>query len=210
MARRSKAPDEALGPAVDGLSLVQPAQRDQPAPPMPEAEPEVPEEPVEIVEHPVALLCGQGPVVESVGRLAESCGFIVEHVVREDNSNLSMTEENPWLRLDNFDNFVEDCAIDRHYFVCIFLDDIADCETILRQCLESQASYIGLWADMEKRSAIFAGLKTAGAPDAELAAVRCPIGLNLGASTPDQLAVAVVAEMLATRQGTMQRLLYED
>ena len=39
---------------------------------------------------------------------------------------------------------------------------------------------------------------------------RCPIGLSIGAETPGQIAVSVVAELLAARAGTLQRLRFED
>ena len=71
-------------------------------------------------------------------------------------------------------------------------------------------SYIGMIGSKSKREQVYAFLRAQGVPDAELAAVRCPIGLSIGAETPRQIAVSVVAELLAARAGTLQRLRFED
>lgn len=203
MAKRSREPDEAIGPAVDGLNIpiIPPAPEPEPEP---ESEPDAVSED-NVVEHPVALICGGGPIAETTATLAGECGFIVEYVIREEEG--SGDEQDFRLRLQDFDNFVQDLGIDRNFFVCIFLENIEDCESIMYQCLESQASYIGLFAEAEKRARIFENLRASGVPDAELATVHCPIGLNIGASTPEQLAVGITAELLACKNGTMKKLL---
>lgn len=196
--------DEAIGPVLDGL--------DAPKIPEPIEEPEpTPEtEEIEVVEHPVALLCGHGLVVDEVGKLAESCGFILEFALLEDEPAPLYASDQQIFRLDDYEKFASDCLVDRNYFVCIFCAEIEDCVTVLRQCLESDASYLGLYADETEKSEIYAKLREGGAPDAELAAIGCPIGLNIGARTPEQLAVGVVAQMLAVGNGTTKRLTWDN
>lgn len=209
MARRGNEPDEAIGPTLDGFDY-QDLRLPRPEPETPMEEPEDSLEVDEVIEHPVALICGSGVVPGAVARLAEECGFIVEHALAEGDPQPEFSSPAQIHRVASFDNFIVDHEIDRNFFVCVFLEDEEDTEAILIACLESQARYIGVWANDGGRERIFANLRAAGVPDAELAAVHCPIGLNLGASTPEQMAVAVVAEMLAARNGTMQRLLRED
>ena len=76
--------------------------------------------------------------------------------------------------------------------------------------IESHAFYIGVWASPEERGDLFAKLKEMGVPDAELAPVCCPIGLSVYAENPVQASVAVVAELLAARAGTLGRLRLDD
>ncbi|MBD5607474.1 MAG: XdhC/CoxF family protein [Desulfovibrio sp.] len=198
--------DEAIGPVLDGLDT--PKNPEPSHEPEPESKPE-PEE-IEIVEHPVVLLCGHGLVVDELGKLAETCGFILEFALLQDEPAPPYATEEQIFRLDDYDNFASDCMVDRNYFVCIFCAEIDDCVAILRQCLESDASYLGLYADENEKSEIYAKLREAGAPDAELAAIGCPIGLNIGARTPEQLAVGVIAQILATSNGTTKRLTWDN
>lgn len=207
MSRRGSEPVEALGPQVDGLEGF-PALT--PEPEIEEVAPEaLPEPAAEEMETPVALLCGSGALVDSVGRLARDCGFAVElalnHAPEYSPDYCQDVKEIPDWR-----DFVEKCGVDRNYFVCIFVDEDLDCEDILLQCLPSDAAYLGVLGDAGRRKQIFAGLREAGAPDAELAAIACPMGLNIGAVDNSQTAVGIVAEIMAAKAGTLKRLRYND
>lgn len=209
MAKRKREPEEAIGPVLDGmdqLERLEMALRPQPEPeeaPEPEQEPE-PEAPQ------VMLICGsRGPALECA-RLAAKCGFMIE--LADDAplppaGGLAQLAQAVHL-LQDYDNLVEECGIDKNHFVCVFVDSPAECEHIIYQCLPSDAAYVGAWADKEKRREIFARLKEDGAPDAELAAICCPMGLGIGSRTPEQDAVAVVAEMLAAGSGALKSLRY--
>lgn len=209
MSKRSREPEEALGPSLDGndqIERLELALRPQPEPveePEPEPEPEEPQ---------IALICGGGEIALACARLARECGFLIELVVKEAPApGDELAELADVVRLlEDYDNLVEACAVDSNHYVCIFTPDAADCEHILYQCLPSDAAYLGAWADKSLRRAIFAKLKEDGAPDAELAAICCPMGLGIGARTPEQDAVSVVAEMLAARSGVLKRLRYAD
>lgn len=218
MSKHGSEPDEALGPAVNGLDalkslIIENAAREETQGldggkiPL-ESDYIEDGTDIEVIEEPVALFCGSGPEVEAAATLAANCGFNVELAVNEADEDLALAM--PQARkihvTPDFEDFVAACGIGKNHFVCIFEDDITDCELILSQCLASDACYLGLSGDMQKRSEVFARLKEDGAPDAELAAVCCPIGLNIRAVTPAQLAVGVVAELLAARGGTLKRL----
>lgn len=222
MPKRGSEPDEALGPAIDGLGGLDGMENVQPqsmdAPEMPEAglpmplEDEVALAPVYEDEIPVLLVFGQGPEAQAVGRLASACGFDLEVALAEAPADFSeiFPDAQKMRILPDYLDIVDNCEMDRNFYVCIFVKDAGECETILSQCLASHAAYIGLMADREKRGEIYAMLKKDGAPDAELAAVCCPMGLPLGAENPEQKAVSIVAELLAARAGTLKRLRYED
>jgi xanthine/CO dehydrogenase XdhC/CoxF family maturation factor len=73
----------------------------------------------------------------------------------------------------------------------------------LRFSLESAAGYIGVLGPRTRYEKLLAGLAAQGyIPDAaKLARVRSPVGLALGAETPDEVAVSIVGELLAIRRG---------
>ena len=83
----------------------------------------------------------------------------------------------------------------------------------LQQAANQRLSYTAkrtMIGSKTKREQVYAALRSQGVPDAELAAVCCPIGLTIKAETPQQIAVSIVAELLASRAGTLVRLRFDD
>jgi xanthine dehydrogenase accessory factor len=72
---------------------------------------------------------------------------------------------------------------------------------VLRQALASPAGYIGMLGSRRRGSAILALLREEGLAEAALARVRVPIGLDLGARTAPEIALAILAEVVAVRNG---------
>ena len=73
---------------------------------------------------------------------------------------------------------------------------------VLAQALETEAFYIGMIGSSSKKASVYRALRAQGVSDAALARVCCPIG----ADTPQQIAVSVVAELMAARAGTLGAL----
>ncbi|HSS45092.1 MAG TPA: XdhC/CoxI family protein [Thermoanaerobaculia bacterium] len=63
------------------------------------------------------------------------------------------------------------------------------------------AKYLGLIGSRRKIRGVFARLAGEGVPEERLSAVRAPIGLEIGAITPEEIAVSILAEMTAVRRG---------
>lgn len=216
MASHANEPDEAMGPQIDGLEkfgefLNMPAPLTDvawddaengeaaDARPEPEAEP------------PVALLCGWNNVSAAVADLASGCGFRIELVLAEEVSYENIPAEVATVRVaSDFANLVETCEIGREHFICVFVEEPDECENILRQCLASDAAYLGAYSAAGTKKEIFRRLREGGVPEAELAPVCCPIGLNIGADTSRQEAVAIVAQLLAVKNGKLKRLHYGE
>lgn len=72
---------------------------------------------------------------------------------------------------------------------------------ILERVVASGASYVGLLGSRRKRAVITKALTAAGVRAESLARVRVPVGLAIGAVTPEEIAVSVVAELIAWRRG---------
>lgn len=161
---------------------------------------------------PVLLLCGGGHVSLEVARLAHSCGFVVDVV--DDREEFSNAGRFPMARhcrvLPGYENLVQTCDIGRRHFVAIITRGHSFDRETLAQALTSHAQYVGMIGSRTKREQVYAALRKQGVPDAELAAVCCPIGLSIEAETPQQIAVSIVAELLAARAGTLVRLRFDD
>ena len=157
---------------------------------------------------PVLLLCGAGHVACACASLAQQCGFTVDVV--DDREGFASYERFPLARacltLPDFDDLIERLHVAQQHFVVIMTHSHALDLKVLSQILASSACYIGLLGSSTKRRELYAKLRANGVPSTELAAVHCPVGLQIGAETPEQIAVSIVAELLAARTGTLKQL----
>ncbi len=70
-------------------------------------------------------------------------------------------------------------------------------EQVLEAVIESPAAYIGMMGSPRKVKEVMSSLRQKGIPEHRLQAVHAPIGLNIGTETPGEIAVSIVAEMMA-------------
>ena len=82
-------------------------------------------------------------------------------------------------------------------------------EEPLEAALASGAGYIGLVASSKRATAVLGGLRERGLDEEALARVRSPAGLDLGPSAQDEIAVAILAELVAWRHTRSQDVLVE-
>ena len=88
---------------------------------------------------------------------------------------------------------------DDSYVVLITTDHISD-EAALRFSIKSPAPYIGMIGSIAKCKSILEHLRADGIPEEDLDRVYAPIGLDLGGTRPQEIAVAILAEIIACRQ----------
>ena len=147
-----------------------------------------------------------------MARLAHACDFVVDVV--DDRDEFSNAARFPMARrclvLPGYENLVQNCGIGRRHFVAIVTRGHSFDREVLAQALASHAQYVGMIGSKTKREQVYAALRKQGVPGTELAAVCCPIGLSIEAETPQQIAVSIVAELLAARAGTLMRLRFDD
>lgn len=74
-------------------------------------------------------------------------------------------------------------------------------ELILKKALQTRAGYIGMIGSRKKRETIYQHLLSDGFTDADIARVHSPIGLSIGAETPEEIAVSIAAELIKFRAG---------
>ena len=73
-------------------------------------------------------------------------------------------------------------------------------EDALRCALEAGCEYVGLVASRKRGHAVLAELREAGVPEEALAAVHTPAGLAIGAKTHEEIALSILAELVAVRR----------
>ncbi len=74
-----------------------------------------------------------------------------------------------------------------------------DDQLVQAQMLKTPARYIGVIGSRRKAASVFASLRAQGFNDGELKRITTPIGLNIGAETPAEIAVSIAAELIQVR-----------
>jgi xanthine dehydrogenase accessory factor len=148
-----------------------------------------------------ALFCGAGHVAQASAALAARVDFRVE--VLDDRREFANAARFPTAHavhvIPDFGQALAVCPADTGTFVVILTRGHLHDRTVLAQALRSPAAYIGMIGSRRKRAAIFADLLREGFLDSDLARVHAPIGVDIGAETPEELAVSIVAELIQAR-----------
>jgi xanthine dehydrogenase accessory factor len=164
---------------------------------------------VQLLVEPVAtaktlLLFGAGHVSMPTARLAAEVGFRV--VVIDDRAQFANRQRfasADQIRVPaDFASALAGVSIDADSFAVILTRGHRYDKEVLSQILRTEAGYIGMIGSRRKRDAIYGALREEGFSDDDFKRVHCPVGLSIGAETPEEIAVSIVAELIACRAGT--------
>ncbi|HKU37221.1 MAG TPA: XdhC family protein [Polyangiales bacterium] len=155
-------------------------------------------EPIEAV--PRLVLFGAGHIAKPTAALARSVGFAV-HVVDE-REELITPERFPECELTQRDaaGALKRMALGERDYVLIVTHDHQLDEELLALALQQSAAYIGLVGSKRKVFRLVQRI-SARRGEQDLSRVFAPVGLDLGAQTPEEIAVSIVAELVALRRG---------
>lgn len=156
-------------------------------------------EPIERV--PRVLIFGAGHVGRAVAQVAAGAGFRV--VVTDDRGDFANKEWVPWAHeviADDFRAVLDRFTLDEDDYVLATTRGHSMDAYIVERTAASPARYVGMLGSMRKRAVIWRALEEAGVPRESLERVRVPIGEPIGADTPEEIAVAVVAELIRVRR----------
>jgi xanthine dehydrogenase accessory factor len=155
------------------------------------------------------VICGAGHVAQPLARLALDAGYQV--LVVDDRPEYLAPDRFPHAatQLVSFAGLLECIAPDERTAIVVVTRSHEHDETVLRQVLAAPASYLGVIGSRTKVARMFQGLRAAGYDNAQLARVHAPIGLDIGAQTPAEIAVAILAEIIQARLGGSGRPLSE-
>ncbi len=164
---------------------------------------------VEILQPPPRLLVvSGGDDAVPLARLAASVGF---RVVVADRRPGLLTRERfpaPIQRVEaDAAQLRERVALDSESFAVVMTHNFADDTDYLRSLLQTPARYLGVLGPRQRTQRILGLLRAEGDVDAER--IFGPVGLDIGTDGAEQVALSVVAEMLAVRSGRRPRSLRE-
>jgi len=146
------------------------------------------------------FIAGAGHVARYTARVAAMAGFQVTVMDdRPEFASKSRFPESHSVQVKDLRSCLEGLAIGPDSSIVILTrGHLCDAE-VLEQSLATRAGYIGMIGSRRKRDAVYEKLRGKGFTGADFARVRCPIGLAIGAQTPEEIAVSITAELIAAR-----------
>ncbi|HVH25795.1 MAG TPA: XdhC/CoxI family protein [Vicinamibacterales bacterium] len=159
-------------------------------------------EPIE--PSPQLYVIGAGHVGFHLARLAYEVGFRV--TVIDDREKFANAERFPTAEqvvVDDIPTWISQAAIPAHaYSVIVTRGHTNDLEA-LRALAPRELRYLGLIGSRAKVARIFEALRSDAMPEEHLSRVHAPIGLDIGAVTPQEIAVSILAELIAVKHGKL-------
>lgn len=155
---------------------------------------------------PELLIAGAGHVGKAVGNLASMMGF--QTVVVDDRSEFACKENLPEIDqvvCGKIPQVIKKWHITEHTFIVIVTRGHQHDGATLAACINSQAAFIGMIGSRRKSMLIRKRLEEKGvASKARLERVVCPIGLEIGSVSVNEIALSIVSQLVAFRRnGTL-------
>ena len=150
-----------------------------------------------------AHIFGGGHVARPTAHLAALVGFRVH--VYDDRREFANPERFPDAHairvLEGFPGCFDGLSLNAEDFVVILTRGHLHDQNVLAGALRTGAGYIGMIGSGRKRRTIYGNLREEGVSKEAIDRVHCPIGLSIGAETPEEIAVSIVGELIAARAG---------
>ncbi|MCP1102093.1 xanthine dehydrogenase accessory factor [Aequitasia blattaphilus] len=143
---------------------------------------------------------GGGHVSQALVPVLASVEF--QCIVLEDREEFTKRELFPGvcqtIRTDNH-QILGGVTIQQEDYVVIMTRGHKDDERIMEQILKTPAKYIGVIGSRKKKAGVFERLKKKGFTEQDFERITTPIGLAIGAKTPAEIAISIVAQMIQIR-----------
>ncbi len=101
----------------------------------------------------------------------------------------------------NMQKIAESVTITEEDYVCVMTRGHKDDTIVQEQILRTPAKYIGVIGSRKKKAAVFRALKQSGLTEKDLERITTPIGLEIQAETPAEIAVSIAAQLIQVRAG---------
>jgi xanthine dehydrogenase accessory factor len=154
-----------------------------------------------VTPQPRIIMIGGGHVGLAVARLTELLGYRLAIV--DDRQEFANAERYPMATEISWNpdivKAIEAIAIDRDSYIVIATKD-ADLQA-LEKVITSQAAYIGMIGSRRKAALIREELMAKGVAAERIGSVYTPVGLDIGAETPEEIAVSILGEIIKVRNG---------
>jgi xanthine dehydrogenase accessory factor len=158
---------------------------------------------IEVIEPPATLLVvGAGHIGRSLAKFGAEVGFSVAVLDdRPDYADPALLPEADRVICEDFAQAMKDFPINQSTYIVMVTRGHKQDEISLRASVGRGAAFVGMIGSRRRTSAVLQHLADEGFSEDALAAVHTPIGIDIGAETPEEIAVSIVAELIMVRRG---------
>jgi len=153
-----------------------------------------------IFSEPTLYIFGAGHISLYLSKIGKMVGFRV--VVVDDREMFSNRERFPEadeIYTEDFEVVINKLKPVKPYYIVIVTRGHRYDQEILEWALGTDARYIGMIGSRTKNKAVFSNLRKKGIDSNLMEKVHAPIGLNIGAKTPEEIAVSIIAEIIQVK-----------
>lgn len=154
---------------------------------------------------PRLVICGAGHVGASLAKLAAFAGY--QTTLLDDRAEFLNRDRFPEKQIDlmvaeDWNPAVRDAVGNgRGVSVAVVTRGHNEDEQCMQAVVHANPDYVGLIGSKRRTSIVIERLREAGVPEEQLKKIHAPIGLDIGAVTPEEVALAILAEIVAQRRG---------
>jgi xanthine dehydrogenase accessory factor len=154
---------------------------------------------------PALIVFGAGHVSKPLAAIAAGCGWSV--TVVDARADWATPERFPTVTLElrDPDAFARGLALTGDEFLVVATHDHALDQRIVQHLLAQPSKFLGMIGSVAKQRKFALRLRARGFAAADIARLRTPLGLAIGGHSPEEIAVSVVAELIAVRHGATPR-----
>jgi xanthine dehydrogenase accessory factor len=154
---------------------------------------------------PHLVVCGAGHVGAALARLARAVGYRVTLVddreefvarTRFPEEGIQLVAARGWAR-----TLKGVVGTGRGVYVAVVTRGHNEDEECMRAVLDARPDYVGMIGSRRRTNIVLGRLRESGADEEVLKEVRAPVGLDIGAVSPEEVALAILAEVVAHRRG---------
>jgi xanthine dehydrogenase accessory factor len=155
-----------------------------------------------IIPMPQLLVFGAGHIAHSLNKIANMIGFrvgIIDNRIefanaeRFSNANIIIAKE--------YEDAFSELRFDKNIFIVIVTHKHLHDEAVLQRCVQQPFAYLGMIGSKMKVKKALDRLIEYGIDSQLIKRIHTPIGLDIGAQTPEEISIAIAAEMIAIRSG---------
>jgi xanthine dehydrogenase accessory factor len=160
-----------------------------------------------ILPTPLLYIFGAGHVGHELSKAAGRAGFDV--IVTDDREVYANQERFPEAKqviAEDFDQALAGITPNESAYIVIVTRGHRDDMRVLRWAVQTDAKYIGMVGSRRKAITVFRELTKEGLKAELFERVHSPVGLDIGAITPEEIAISIVAELIGIRRGVERPL----
>jgi xanthine dehydrogenase accessory factor len=149
-----------------------------------------------VMPTPELLIAGHGRIAESLAAFAHMLGFRI--AINDPGAEAAAFPQAERIIAEDFD--LNETPIGANTYVVIATQHKND-HRWLHKALEGEAAYVALIASQHRAKLVLDYLAAEGAPADKLAKIYAPAGFDLGAATPEEIALSIMSQIVALRRG---------